>query len=42
MVVQGIIVVVWTERSEDVVRIISARPATKHEIELFHHYRDRS
>lgn len=41
-VLRGIIVVVWTERGEDVVRIISARPATKHEIELFHHYRNRS
>lgn len=42
MIVEGIIVVVWTERGEDVVRIISARPATKHEIALFQEYRDPS
>jgi len=35
---RGIIVVVWTERSGDVIRIISARFATKHEIERFRSY----
>jgi len=42
MIVEGIIVVVWTERGEDVVRIISARSATKHEIALFQEHRDPS
>ena len=31
----GILVVVWTDRGEDVVRIISARPATHREAEWF-------
>lgn len=34
----GTIVVVWTERSVDVIRIISARFATKREIERLHSY----
>jgi uncharacterized DUF497 family protein len=32
---RGLVVVVWTERSEDVVRIISARMATGRESKLF-------
>lgn len=40
VIMRGVIVVVWTERSDDVVRI-SARPATEREIRLFHIYRDR-
>ena len=32
---RGLVLVVWTERSGDVVRIISARWATKHEKQLF-------
>ena len=39
-IVRGVVVVVWTEREEDVVRIISARPATSRETRLFHKYRD--
>lgn len=39
MIVRGIIVVVWTERSEDVIRIISARPATQRETRAFQLYR---
>lgn len=35
---QGVVVVVWTEQVEDVVRIISARMATAKEIELYHRY----
>ena len=31
----GIIVVVFTERSDDIIRIISARKATRREVELF-------
>jgi uncharacterized protein len=30
-IVRGLVLVVWTERDDDVVRIISARWATKHE-----------
>ena len=32
---RGVIVVVWTEKPSDVVRIISARVATPREVELF-------
>lgn len=32
---RGILVVVWTDRGDDVVRIISARPATHREAEWF-------
>ena len=32
---RGVVVVVWTEQPVDTVRIISARPATAREIELF-------
>jgi uncharacterized DUF497 family protein len=35
---RGLIVVIWTERTEDTIRIISARWATKREEELFHEY----
>lgn len=34
----GVVVVVYTERQDDVVRIISARTATKKEIQLFHQH----
>ena len=34
----GIVVVVYTERSDDVTRLINARRATKKEIELFRRY----
>lgn len=34
----GVIVVIYTERSDDVIRIISARRATKKEVRLFHRY----
>jgi uncharacterized DUF497 family protein len=37
-IVSGIISVVWTERDEDVVRIISARPAIKREASAFRRY----
>lgn len=36
----GIVVVVFTERESDVVRLISARRATKKEVELFGKYRE--
>lgn len=32
---QGVVLVVWTERDEDTIRIISARWATKHEQRLY-------
>jgi uncharacterized protein len=34
----GVVIVVYTERQDDVVRIISARSATKKEIQLFHQH----
>lgn len=37
-IVRGIVMVVFTEREEDIVRIISARPATKREEQMFHRY----
>jgi uncharacterized DUF497 family protein len=35
---RGVILVVWTEREEDTIRIISARPATKREVALYQRY----
>ena len=34
----GIVVIIYTERSDDVVRLISARRATEKEVNLFHQY----
>ena len=34
----GVVVVVYTERGDDVIRIVSARKATKKEIQLFRQY----
>jgi hypothetical protein len=34
----GIIVVVWTERTEDTIRIVSARLATKREKQFYREY----
>lgn len=34
----GLVVVVYTERADDVIRIVSARKATKKETELFQKY----
>ncbi len=34
----GIVVVIYTERSDDVIRLISARRAIKTEVQLFHQY----
>ena len=40
---RGVILVVYTERSEDTVRILSARPATQRETELYRqHMENRS
>lgn len=38
----GVIVVIWTEQDADTIRIISARYATKKEIEHFHRAMDES
>lgn len=35
---RGVVVVSYTERPDDVIRLISARPATKKEVQLFHQY----
>ena len=35
---RGLVLVVWTERDEDVIRIISARSASKSEQRLFRSY----
>jgi uncharacterized DUF497 family protein len=32
---RGLVLIVWTERGEDVIRIISARWATPHEAQLY-------
>ena len=37
---RGVVLVVWTERDEDTIRLISARWATKREQALFHEYMD--
>lgn len=37
-IASGIVVVVWVEREDDVVRLISARRATKSEIGLYRRY----
>jgi len=34
----GFVVVIYTERSDDVIRFISARRATQKEVNLFHQY----
>ncbi len=34
----GVVVVIYTERGDDVIRIVSARRATKREIQLLHQY----
>ena len=38
---RGIVLVVWTERDDDIVRIISARWATERERTLYHSYMER-
>ena len=39
-IARGVIVVVHTEPAEEVIRIISARPATRREVELYRRYMD--
>lgn len=39
---RGLVLVVWTEREGEVVRIISARWATRHEQELYQSYWENS
>ena len=38
---RGVVVVVWTPRDEDTVRVISARPATPRETRLYETYLER-
>ncbi len=38
---RGIVLLVWTERDDDVIRIISARRATERERTLYHLYLER-
>ena len=38
---RGVVVVVWTPRDEDTVRVISARPATPLETRLYEAYLER-
>ena len=38
----GVILVVWTEREEDLVRIISARPATAREQQMYRRYMEKN
>ena len=38
VIIRGVIVVIFTERSEDTIRILSARKATKSETRLYHQY----
>jgi uncharacterized protein len=35
---RGLVLVIWTERADDVIRIVSAWWATKREAELYRHY----
>lgn len=41
-IARGVVIVVYTEVSEDSVRIISARPATRGEKELYRRYLERT
>ena len=36
-----LLLVIWTEREEEVIRIISARRATSHEAKLYHEYMEK-
>lgn len=39
-IARGLVLIVWTEREDDVLRIISARWATDREQALYHSYKD--
>jgi hypothetical protein len=39
---RGLVMVVWTERADDAIRIISARWTTKHETDLYRTYLEQS
>jgi uncharacterized protein len=41
-IARGVVLVVWTERDEETVRIMSARFATKHEVVLYRTHMDRT
>ena len=38
MIRAGVVAAVYTERQDDVIRIVSARRATRKEVRLLHHY----
>ena len=38
VIIRGVIVVIFTERNDDIIRILSARKATKSEIRLYNKY----
>lgn len=40
-ITRGLILVAWTARDDDTIRIISARWATEHEQALYHSYMDQ-
>ena len=40
-IVRGVVMVVFTERDEDLIRIISARPATKREQQMYQRYQEQ-
>jgi uncharacterized protein len=40
-IARGLVLIVWTERDDDSLRIISARWATDREIALYHSYMDQ-
>ncbi|MFL6261933.1 MAG: BrnT family toxin [Thermoanaerobaculia bacterium] len=41
-IARGIVLIVWTDRDEETVRIVSARWASEREQALYYSYRDRS
>jgi uncharacterized DUF497 family protein len=38
VIIKGVIVVIFTERSDDIIRILSVRKATKPEVRLYNNY----
>lgn len=38
VIIRGVVLVVWTERDDELIRIISARWATPRETDLYHSY----
>ena len=38
---RGLVLVVWTERADDVIRVISAWPATRSEVAMYREYLEK-